>query len=288
VRQLYCCTREYPTFSLSKKEMSVDGKAFRKAIRQERFGDDDAEKVYKKACDNSKFDACLQTFLQHVNGLLAANVKMEIDSEQNGFILLNVVSSYDEGAEDFGEQPETLQKKESHSFVDRTTGNVYLPSLDGTVPNLLYGARCNVNDQESYSHALQSKGFMAPFKGGARILLELGVDIDSSDTWGETALMYACACLNEKTINWLLTHGASPNCVTKGSKSSSIHRVVEAEGPDEVKQRLVSLLLKHKGEVNLQNAWGVTPLQIASLLGLPETCKLLTNGRASKDLKDVH
>ena len=265
---------------------AVTGKAFRKAIRDDRFGDDDPERVFTLTVVPNP--AAIDQFCKEIETRLeppnTAVIRKDV-KDQPDFVAIYILSEFEKAGEDFGEESEVVMNETLHSFVNKKTGNVYLPAPTGGVC-LEYGARCNVNVEASYGHALQSKGMMLPFKGGARVLLELGVGVDSCDAWGETALMHACFLLNQRAIKWLLQKGADPSLTTKGSLTTALHRTVEAQGSDETKCGIIKLLNHHKVNVNAQNAWGATALHIAALLRLPETSQLLLSMGASRNLTD--
>ena len=267
--------------------MSIDGKTFRRAIREGRFGDDDSERVYKGSTAPIN-EASLSTFTQYIQERLEAPITDTKISDSKEYFAIHLVSIRELEQEDFSEEaPEVEETLTIHSFVEKSTGNVFLPDLkDESKPNIAYGARCNVSDPSSFVHAISSRGTMLPFQGGARILLELGVNVDSPNSWGETPLMYACSQVQTSTIEWLLSRKADPNKTTVGSKARALHKLVEGSGADDVKSKLIQVLANHGADVNAPNAWGITALHLASLLGLPECCKALLGLGASKIVKD--
>jgi len=268
----------------------MDGKAFRQAVRRDHLGEDHAERVYRGPQPSpSEVPSGIANFCKEITARLgeASKEASAKGSTVKGFTLISIVSEHEKEAEDFGEEEaEVVVRETTHSFVDESNGNVYLPAVDGSGPAKQHGARCNVCNPSSYSYALGPAGLMLPFQGHARILLELGVNVDSADAWGETSLMYACSMLKESTVDWLLSKGADPTRKTIGSKATALHRAVEAQGSDSVKAAIIRKLVKHKGDPNAQNSWGVTPLHIAALLRLPDTIKALIESGASSKVQD--
>lgn len=68
----------------------------------------------------------------------------------------------------------------------------------------------------------------------------------------------------------LLEHGANPNCVEPGKKSSLLQWASEKGCLD-----MVDLLIKYKADVNKKDADGTTPLMAACRNGQFEVVELL-------------
>jgi ankyrin repeat protein len=91
------------------------------------------------------------------------------------------------------------------------------------------------------------------------LLLSRGVDPNTRDGDGFTALHAAAMSCQRKTISLLLRRGADPNARDKEG-NTPLHYAVACDYP----QRVLPPLLKHGADPNAVNARGETPLHIAA------------------------
>ncbi|KAG1364051.1 ankyrin repeat domain-containing protein EMB506, chloroplastic [Cocos nucifera] len=115
-------------------------------------------------------------------------------------------------------------------------------------------------------------------------LLELGIDIDSVDKDGFTALHKAVIGKKEAVISHLLRKGANPH-IRDRDGATSLHYAVQLGAMQTVK-----LLIKYKVDVNVADNDGWTPLHVAIQSRSRDIAKvLLVNGadktRRNKDGK---
>ncbi len=111
----------------------------------------------------------------------------------------------------------------------------------------------------------------------ARILLDHpGIDIDTSSSFGETALMLAAFKGNELLVDELLSKGASVNRV---GGWTPLHYAA-ANGHDAI----VRKLLAKGARVNVQTKSGVTPLYMAARMPSRQVVMTLLRAGAYRDL----
>ncbi len=88
----------------------------------------------------------------------------------------------------------------------------------------------------------------------ARILLDLGVDPNKSNSTGETALLLAAQCGFSQVMELLLEAGADPN-VADAEGDTPLHQATWHE-----RETMVELLLQNGADVNAQNTKGESVL----------------------------
>jgi ankyrin repeat protein len=89
-----------------------------------------------------------------------------------------------------------------------------------------------------------------------RLLLQRGVDINSANPQGETALMYAIDW-SPRTVPFLLDQGASINVRNEWGRTA-LHYAIERGRAD-----IVSLLIQRGADLNICDQGGMTPLSCA-------------------------
>jgi ankyrin repeat protein len=108
-------------------------------------------------------------------------------------------------------------------------------------------------------------------------LIGYGVDLESADSYGQTAIFYAVDRLEFDIVEMLLTHGASVNAKTNGGKTLLMRAV------DMNSSEMVSRLLKAGSAINEKNKFGITALHTAVVLKNLNIVKILVRAGA-----DIH
>lgn len=115
-------------------------------------------------------------------------------------------------------------------------------------------------------------------------LLATGLDINTTNPKGFTALTLASYDDHLDATNFLLAAGADPNIqdVTGNSALMALMGVSFKGYPKIARQ-----LIQHGANLNLQNGNGGTALMFATLFGRNELVQLLVEAGADKDIKDA-
>jgi ankyrin repeat protein len=113
----------------------------------------------------------------------------------------------------------------------------------------------------------------------AKKLFEIGVNPNSTDADGSSALMYAALYANADFVRLLLDKGATPNVTNAAGATALMWGVRDLE--------ITRMLVSAGANVNARSATGRTPLLIASSIdGASETAKLLLDKGADINAKD--
>ena len=105
-------------------------------------------------------------------------------------------------------------------------------------------------------------------------LIESGVDLDTRDSMGYTALHWAGIRGHWLVFGELVEAGAPVNAVGDDG-GTPLHWTCHHNRPEEVK-----LLLDAGADIGVQNRWGRTPLHVAARRGCPEVAELLLESGA--------
>ena len=114
------------------------------------------------------------------------------------------------------------------------------------------------------------------------LLLSRGVDPNTRDGGGFTALHAAAMSCRRETISLLLRRGADPNARDKEG-NTPLHYAVACDYP----QRVLLPLLKHGADPNAVNARGETPLHIAAGEGRYAVASMLLKHGADPNARDA-
>ncbi|CAH2226182.1 ankyrin repeat domain-containing 50 [Pelobates cultripes] len=122
-------------------------------------------------------------------------------------------------------------------------------------------------------------------EGPIRALLAAGAEIDHADAEGRTPLM-AAAYMGHKTVTEiLLAAGADVNkCDSEGRSALAVASLCVPAGHEY--PELVSLLLEHGADPELEDKDGVTPLLVAVYEGQAEVAELLLEAGADPNRAD--
>jgi len=93
--------------------------------------------------------------------------------------------------------------------------------------------------------------------GAIQTLLEQGVDVNTRDQWGQTALHIAADRGNKEVVELLLEHGADVNSEDARNRTALYYSVEKGH------KEVVELLLEHGTDVNAKDNWNWTPLHSA-------------------------
>ncbi len=112
----------------------------------------------------------------------------------------------------------------------------------------------------------------------AQVLLDAGVDINTEDGYGGTALNNAVSQERDAFALFLLEAGADPNFqagpyIDDVGKSAPLHTVYD-------RVELVGPLLAHGADIEARDGWGHTPLHAAVAAGAAQTVQALLDAGA--------
>lgn len=94
--------------------------------------------------------------------------------------------------------------------------------------------------------------------------------IDKCDASGYTPLHYAVRHRPPTICRLLLEHGANPNCQTRASLSTAIHRAITFENIEAIR-----LLIDYHADLNLKDIDGLTPMDKALKLNNEQIVNIL-------------
>ncbi|XP_065054725.1 ankyrin repeat domain-containing protein 39-like [Rhopilema esculentum] len=153
-----------------------------------------------------------------------------------------------------------------------------------------HGASCHFHDSVSSSVAqsldeleFQRGIWQAALDNDyARVnaLIRKGVSPNTPDTYGYTALHYACRSGHEQIAMLLLENGADPNAKTASGKECPIHRAAY-----QGHEAIVRLLLKKGADPTIQSSDGQTALHKAGQRDKQAVIKILLE--AAPDLDSI-
>lgn len=116
------------------------------------------------------------------------------------------------------------------------------------------------------------------------LVLGLKVDINSSNAFGETALMQASLLGHVDICKWLLEQPGIE--VNQTTESGATALMMTVEHGTEKHMQIAQMLLEHGANPNGENKWKTTPLHIAAFTGNLRACELLLERGASKENKN--
>ena len=273
----------------------ISGKHLRAHARQNRIGNGCPPRL--KSVETGKgrsgqrdgFDIKHDEYVTVIKSLEGSNERTAIEvvdvaAGGRSYKVVRIVSKYEIEGEGFGE----LEERESrrvHSFVEKSTGGILLPRAGGSNesqgPEVAYGYRANIFDDDSGASALKENGDVIKFAGSVKELIALGVDADAPNAFGETALMQAAAKGRNDLCEYL-SSVADVNATTDAG-ATALMKAVE-KGDDFLP--VVKTLLLAGAEVGMCNRWGTTALHIAAYAGFEQIARLLCEYGADVDAED--
>lgn len=134
---------------------------------------------------------------------------------------------------------------------------------------LVRGAHINITDNDGQTPLMLA---MRLRKGkAARYLISRGALIDPIDNYGQNAFMYACAFgARSKVIRKLLDINSAQIKMQDKKGNTALHLAVAGH-----RVKAVKLLLLHGASIDIKNADGETPLDIAKRRGLKHATIIL-------------
>jgi hypothetical protein len=238
-------------------------------------------------CTESQLDAWIAYVESKLVQAEEGFEKAVLVREPPGWATVYAVAMFELEQADFGVAAEMGERRVPHSLVEFGSGLVYLPDPVANGPLRECGPRASVADRASFAKAVSDQtGMMRQFQGSARELLNLGVNADDGNAWGETSLMQAAGAHEQDVVFFLLKANADPNAQTLAG-ATALHHAVQS-GQDQEVLETARVLLDSGADCNRPNHWGFTALHVAAFRGLLRTCALLTERGADKRLQDAH
>lgn len=108
----------------------------------------------------------------------------------------------------------------------------------------------------------------------AQVLLDYGLDMETTNADGETALLHALTWERHEYAAWLLEQGAEVN-VADANGSTPLHMTESSE--------MTQLLIEHGADVSMPDATGMTPLHMAQTV---ERAQALINAGADVNARN--
>lgn len=183
---------------------------------------------------------------------------------------------------------ETLSQ--SHSFIDKHTGNIYeSTSTDDRVEsNLIRGS---IYHPDPGAVSLNANGTLRqPSFSVIELVLSFGADITSTDAFGENCMFSAVKAGNMNVLEFLLSYPSTKEVMLKhvndanSSGSTLLMKAAASITPGHL--QILDLLLRNGADVNRVDAWGRTALHIACYVGNTEAAKRLLSAGISATIFD--
>jgi len=115
-------------------------------------------------------------------------------------------------------------------------------------------------------------------------LIEKGVDVNSRNPYGGTALMIAAKRGFSNIVKILLENGADPNAVISPPTDPAQTYTALHTAAQESNNEIIALLIKSGANVNVATGYGETPLISAALYGNESTVNVLLKHGADKEM----
>ncbi|KAK7499260.1 hypothetical protein BaRGS_00009520 [Batillaria attramentaria] len=160
--------------------------------------------------------------------------------------------------------------------------NIFIAISSGKV-NRLHSILANIEDLNVRDTSLRTPLIHAVFISNddirthiVRLLLRHGCDVNAQDGVGRTALMYACMERDKMDVVRLLAkcRRCDPNVQDDDGNTALIHSV-ESGNASSIRILTNHTNMKSRLKVNMANRAGLTALEMAVKLGLPDCCRIL-------------
>ena len=166
------------------------------------------------------------------------------------------------------------------SVIGHPPDTVYVAAVWGLNELLLSRLEVDPKAIEKKSHEFNSPVLsLAAENGnlaGVRYLLDKGADVEARDGFGLTALWIAVMARQMEIVRTLLEKGAKPYIerIVDGSLEveSPLHEIANNSDPSALD--MVKQLLDSGGDLQVQDDWGMTPLEVAMENGQLEMVEL--------------
>ena len=117
-------------------------------------------------------------------------------------------------------------------------------------------------------------------------LLESGLDINSVNDIGYTALMSAARSYRTTIVAYLLEHGANSGLSCADGVTALHAAVGETPSQPDSQSECVKMLINAGADLNATTSTGLTPLMNAAWFGCTQSFKVLIDAGASVGIKD--
>lgn len=116
----------------------------------------------------------------------------------------------------------------------------------------------------------------------ALILIEAGAEVDSKDTYGVTAMMFAAICGSDKVIERLIDEGADVNAKDLDGRTVLIEALTTE---NDIPISAIRSIVEAGADPNIRIDGGVTPLMLAAT-GDPDALRMLIDAGAEVNARD--
>lgn len=140
---------------------------------------------------------------------------------------------------------------------------------------LLLESGIDVNSKDEIGQTALMHASMQGFKDIAEFLLSRAADVNAKDDVFGTALIYASSQGNESLVNLLLERKADVNAKDVRNNTALIKAAIRG------RTKNARLLIKYGADVNWHGAFGMTPLMWATGMEQIETVRFLLNHGAN-------
>lgn len=142
--------------------------------------------------------------------------------------------------------------------------------------------RCRRNMSLKLIDSVKGSKYSEKSRAKSLEILQLDIDINASDEFGDTALIWACSVKDTKIVSELLRMKADPNIKGQHDKTA----LIEASRGGVTKPELIRLLLKYGSDPEAKDRTNTTPLKYAIQWGQLKTVQELL--KVCSDSTEAH